>query len=684
VAGDPLGVTLLYAPHDPHPPQHAFYLLDELGVVEAFYGGAGGGGKALAINTPLPTPDGWTTMGVVQPGDEVLDDTGHACVVKAASEVMHGHVCYRLTMSDGASVVADAEHLWPASTEAERANAAKCTPRTTAQLAAHAGRSKLALRGTAPLQLPRAHDLLVDPRRYVAAVYRVPSIPVRCIQVDAPSCLFLAGRGMLVTHNSDALLTAALRYVDVPGYAALLLRKTYAELAKPNAIMDRAHSWLSGTDATWHATDHRWTFPSGATLSFGYLHTKHDRYQYNGAEYQFVGFDELTGFDEADYRYLFTRLRKPALVDECGVPLDLPEHVRRQREALSRVPLRMRSASNPGGRGHDWVKRRLVDRLPAQIAEGEEPDPMDTPERAARRVFIPARLRDNPSVDPTTYEEVLALADPYVRAQILEGDWDARPPGAWVYDHRHLAAVYAIGDELDEELARGQIAPPAGDLLAIGIDWGEHTHALIGWPLERGGLYVVAEAVIASGEPSDAAARIVGRRRAGRGADIDPEDDGPVVGVLDIVYELASRERPGGMASSLPPGREPLTLVSHHRYDAAGVQSMRTYIKAVRRRYPQARSTGVSFGAPAPRSGEAKNAKSYKAETIGHLRRIMRRAGEGKATGVLAIGRRCPELKRQLRILQWADREAGKVEKGDDHGPDALIALDAPNAIAHR
>ena len=69
-------------------------------------------GKALSLDTPLPTPDGWTTMGAVQPGQEVLGDDGRPVRVVAASEVFHDHPCYRVTFSDGAQIVADAGHRW--------------------------------------------------------------------------------------------------------------------------------------------------------------------------------------------------------------------------------------------------------------------------------------------------------------------------------------------------------------------------------------------------------------------------------------------------------------------------------------------------------------------------------------------------------------------------------------------
>ena len=71
--------------------------------------------------------------------------------------------------------------------------------------------------------------------------------------------------------KSDALLMAALQYVNVPDYAALLLRKSYSDLSQPAALIPRAHEWLAGTDAKWNGAEHVWRFPSGASLSFGYL-----------------------------------------------------------------------------------------------------------------------------------------------------------------------------------------------------------------------------------------------------------------------------------------------------------------------------------------------------------------------------------------------------------------------------
>lgn len=68
--------------------------------------------KALALDTPIPTPSGWTTMGEIEVGDQVIGVDGKPCNVIATSEVYTDHKCYRIGFSNGESVVADAGHLW--------------------------------------------------------------------------------------------------------------------------------------------------------------------------------------------------------------------------------------------------------------------------------------------------------------------------------------------------------------------------------------------------------------------------------------------------------------------------------------------------------------------------------------------------------------------------------------------
>lgn len=184
--------------------------------------------------------------------------------------------------------------------------------------------------------------------------------------------------------KSAALLMAALQYVAYPEYRALLLRRTFQDLKQPGALIELGHEWIEGK-ARWSSQDHSWTFPSGAVLKFGYCDTENDIYQYQGGNFHFVGWDELTQFREKDYRYLFSRMRRSA---DC------------------KIPIRMRAASNPGGIGHRWVKERFIENG-----------------RANGRWFIPARLDDNPSLDKAEYIHSLDTLDPVTRARLLNGDW---------------------------------------------------------------------------------------------------------------------------------------------------------------------------------------------------------------------------------------------------------------------
>lgn len=190
--------------------------------------------------------------------------------------------------------------------------------------------------------------------------------------------------------KSVALLAAALRFVDVPGYSALLIRRSYMELQQPNGLIDLSKRWLGTTDAKWRQDTYTWRFPSGATLTFRYL-DRGSELGFLGGEYQFIGIDEVTEIEESQYRFLFSRLR---------------------RSAGSTIPVRMRSASNPYGPGADWVRQRFVE-------EGS----------TNRRIYVRAVFEDNPHLDLEAYDESLSELAPDVRRQLREGDWDVRPDG---------------------------------------------------------------------------------------------------------------------------------------------------------------------------------------------------------------------------------------------------------------
>lgn len=245
------------------------------------------------------------------------------------------------------------------------------------------------------LNRKKSHKVEINISKKVTKVEICGEITGRCITVDNPNGLYITN-DFIVTHNSDALLMAALQYVDVPNYSAIIFRRTFQELSLSGALMSRAHEWLypyrKDKEVHWSENTKTYTFnKTGATITFGYLEHPNDKYRYQSSEFQFIGFDELTEFDEESFKFLFSRLR---------------------RLSESKIPLRVRAASNPGGLGHDWVKERYLIEGPSK-----------------GRIFIPASLGDNPSLDKEGYIDSLQELDPVTRAQLMEGNWEIKHGG---------------------------------------------------------------------------------------------------------------------------------------------------------------------------------------------------------------------------------------------------------------
>jgi replicative DNA helicase len=184
-------------------------------------------GKALALDTPLPTPTGWTTMGEVRVGDHLIGADGKPTQVVAATEVMHGRPCYEVEFDDGEVIIADENHQW-LTWNSPRGFSGLVPPQVvTTGAIARTLRRDMALRRsnhavalTAPIERPVSSRPVPGrslgpvpgehPRwRYIADVRAVPSRPVRCVEVDSKDHLYLAGRGMIPTHNSTLALDFA-------------------------------------------------------------------------------------------------------------------------------------------------------------------------------------------------------------------------------------------------------------------------------------------------------------------------------------------------------------------------------------------------------------------------------------------------------------------------------------------
>jgi hypothetical protein len=214
--------------------------------------------------------------------------------------------------------------------------------------------------------------------------------------------------------KTDALLIACIRTCVLhDGAKVLFLRKTFSDLSKPGAAIDRSKELLSGC-ARWNGGNHRWTFPNGSLIQFGHMQNPGDEYRYQGAQADLVVWDELTQFPEAQYTYVISRVRATIA---GGKPQVL-------------------AAANPGGIGHTWVRARFVD-------AAEWGEPFNLPEGGGRGVFIPATLDDNDELlrrDPGYPDRLKALPPDLYRAYRY-GDWDVwlgQLFGEW---RRHLHVV---------------------------------------------------------------------------------------------------------------------------------------------------------------------------------------------------------------------------------------------------
>ena len=195
--------------------------------------------------------------------------------------------------------------------------------------------------------------------------------------------------------KTDCLIWDAARFHEIPRYRALILRRTFPQLQE---ILDRCHEYYRQYGAIWKAGDKRFYFPSGAFVQLGHMQHETNKYDYQGKQFHYFGWDELTQFLFTQYAYLtFSRART---VD--------PE-----------IPTRVRATSNPGGIGHRWVKERFIDPAPPRHVVVDDYSGMS-------RVFIPALVTDNPTLmdaDPG-YVRRLAMLPEIDRRRLLEGDWE--------------------------------------------------------------------------------------------------------------------------------------------------------------------------------------------------------------------------------------------------------------------
>jgi hypothetical protein len=189
----------------------------------------------------------------------------------------------------------------------------------------------------------------------------------------------------------------------------IIFRQTYKqleELIKRSLVLYPGWFDPNGQgNVTWRAGDSMWVWANGATLKLRYAESDTDWMEYQGHQYGWIGWDELpTWASPENYMRMKGCLR-------CADP---------------RVPYRrIRASGNPGGPGHQWVKRYFgIDRFPKGY---ELVGDVDSPNLKARRMYIPSKLTDNKiltTADPEYLDRLKELGSPELVRQWVDGDWD--------------------------------------------------------------------------------------------------------------------------------------------------------------------------------------------------------------------------------------------------------------------
>jgi len=208
--------------------------------------------------------------------------------------------------------------------------------------------------------------------------------------------------------KTDALLAEATRQLPKPGYQAIIFRRTQPKLTE---IIERSYKWFSGTDAAWNGEKHRWTWPNRNFIAFGYCKDEKDKYNYQGHEFAFEGFDQIEEFTETQYLFLLSQNRSSHKDIRCYT----------------------RSTANPGNIGHAWVKSRFIDKLDRsgkpkyfkrindEDIETTKSDPL-----GLSRAFVFATVDDNPAliVNDPDYLRRLEMLPETDKKALRWGDWD--------------------------------------------------------------------------------------------------------------------------------------------------------------------------------------------------------------------------------------------------------------------
>jgi hypothetical protein len=169
-------------------------------------------GKDLALNTPIPTPNGWTTMGELKQGDVIFDEKGNPTTVLITHPIKYDAETYKITFSTGETIIANADHNWWTQSKKEKRKKILGSMKTTKQIIDSKDEHRIYFQPDNE-EFIKQYNYKVNKRNkyiYITNIEPTDSVPMRCITVDSPNSLYLCGKTMIPTHNTTILVALAI------------------------------------------------------------------------------------------------------------------------------------------------------------------------------------------------------------------------------------------------------------------------------------------------------------------------------------------------------------------------------------------------------------------------------------------------------------------------------------------
>lgn len=387
-------------------------------IFECLYSGTRGPGKALHLDTIVPTPNGFKRHGDLKIGDKLYGKNGQEITV-IEYHYKSKRECFKLYLENNIEIIADKEHLWFFND----------------YFIGNTDYLKI-LSDTIIIYIPSIEKKLKLLNIEYSGVY-----DCNCIKVDAKDGLYCITKDYVITHNTDALLMDFLQHVG-QGYGVewrgILFRQSYPQLSD---IISKSKKWFYRIfpKAKFNETKHSWVFPDGEELLLRHMNRHEDYENFHGHSYGWIGWEELSNWSDSNCY--------ESMKSCC-------------RSLIKEIPRKYRSTTNPYGSGHSWIRSYFVDPAPFGTVIVDK-------KTGNKRVCIHGTLKENKKLleaDPEYIQRLNSITDPNKRKAWIDGSWDivAGSAIADVWDERiHVIQPFEIPKEwyCDRSFDWGSTAP---------------------------------------------------------------------------------------------------------------------------------------------------------------------------------------------------------------------------------